>query len=371
MAPKKIKILFTIPNFDTAGSGKAMLKIIQRLNPEIFEPHIACNHNRGAFFPTVEASGIPIHILDFTTSMKNKLSGFLKCIKMSSFYRTNHFDLVHSFHYSDDYSEALSVRMAGKKWVYVKKNMNWKGNSWKIRTALANGILAQNTDMIEQFFPGNQKVVLCSRGVDTTEFHPVERDHRLMNEFSLTEKNRIILAVANLVPVKGIEFLVDAYHRVYQNNPNAVLIIVGDDRDPYAELLKKQAAEKPGTIIFTGKRLDVASFHSICDVFVLPTLNKGRKEGSPVSFLEALASGSCSIGTNIPGIKDQLAALPNHLFEPENVLALEEKINWALSLDETSRKLEIEKQLEIIRQGFTIEQEVKRHEDFYLKVLGK
>jgi hypothetical protein len=59
------------------------------------------------------------------------------------------------------------------------------------------------------------------------------------------------------------------------------------------------------------------------------------------------------------------------LFEPENVLALEEKINWALSLDETSRKLEIEKQLEIIRQGFTIEQEVKRHEDFYLKVLGK
>ena len=34
---KKIKILFTIPNFDTAGSGKALLNIAKRLDRTRFD----------------------------------------------------------------------------------------------------------------------------------------------------------------------------------------------------------------------------------------------------------------------------------------------------------------------------------------------
>ena len=61
-----IKVLFTIPNFDTAGSGKALLNIATRLNSNYFEPHICCFHNKGEFFQTVENSNIPIHIFQFT-----------------------------------------------------------------------------------------------------------------------------------------------------------------------------------------------------------------------------------------------------------------------------------------------------------------
>ena len=34
-------------------------------------------------------------------------------------------DLIHSFHYGPDYSEALAAKIAGIPWVYTKKNMNW------------------------------------------------------------------------------------------------------------------------------------------------------------------------------------------------------------------------------------------------------
>ena len=51
---KRIKILYTIPNFDTAGSGKALLNIAKKLNPDKFEVEIACLHNRGLFFKEVE-----------------------------------------------------------------------------------------------------------------------------------------------------------------------------------------------------------------------------------------------------------------------------------------------------------------------------
>jgi glycosyltransferase involved in cell wall biosynthesis len=369
MPTKRFKILFTIPNFDTAGSGKAMLKIIQRLNPDLFEPHIACNHDRGAFFKVVQDSGIPIHIIQTTTSMKNKWKGLWYCWKMRKFYQENHFDLVHSFHYSDDYSEALSVRLAGKKWVFVKKNMNWGGNGWKLRSFFSNGILAQNSDMMKFFFPRSSKVVLCSRGVDLNEFHPQPPHSGLVQEFGIAKETKVILTVANLVPLKGIEVLLDAVEKIVAPDSDVRVFIVGEDKNQYGEQLKQRASNLSVPVLFTGKRMDISAFHSISTIFVLPTLSKG--EGSPVSFLEAMASGTFSLGSKIPGISDQLKNLPQQLFEAGNAQILAEKIQEALSWNDFEMKEKIEAQLKIVQNGFTIEQEVQRHENFYLKVLGK
>ncbi|WP_348799484.1 hypothetical protein [Flavobacterium adhaerens] len=38
---KKLKILYTIPNFDTAGSGKVLYDLAQNLDKDKFEVHIA------------------------------------------------------------------------------------------------------------------------------------------------------------------------------------------------------------------------------------------------------------------------------------------------------------------------------------------
>ena len=73
-----IRILYTIPNFDTAGSGIPLFKIAQSLDPNIFEPHIACLHDRGNLFQDVKKSGIKVHMIDLyknarpITSMLNK-----------------------------------------------------------------------------------------------------------------------------------------------------------------------------------------------------------------------------------------------------------------------------------------------------------
>jgi len=42
------RILFTIPNFITAGSGRAMLNIVARLDRSRFEPWIAVLKSGGA-----------------------------------------------------------------------------------------------------------------------------------------------------------------------------------------------------------------------------------------------------------------------------------------------------------------------------------
>ncbi|SVE36257.1 uncharacterized protein METZ01_LOCUS489111, partial [marine metagenome] len=68
----KLKILFTIPNFDTAGSGKALFNIANNLDKQYFEPHIACLNDKGVFFTVVERSKIPVHIFQFTSPMKKR-----------------------------------------------------------------------------------------------------------------------------------------------------------------------------------------------------------------------------------------------------------------------------------------------------------
>ncbi len=368
----KIKILYTIPNFDTAGSGKAMLKIAQRLDDSIFEPHFCCFHDRGKFFEVVKASGIPVHLFDYTTPMIPRIRGFKNAWKISRFFKKERFDLIHSFHYSDDYSEALSAKLAGVKWIFTKKNMNWGAKSWRMRSKLASGIVAQNTDMIKSFFPGWKNVQLIGRGVDTTEFKIFPKSAELQREFELDETNKVIISVANLVPVKGIEYLIQAFQHVASKISGLKLFIIGDNDNDYGRELMTFVDQHnmQDAIIFTGRRMDINQFHSIADLFVLPTLNKGRQEGSPVALLEAMASGSLSIASNVAGIRDQLASLPDQLFIPANVQHLADKMEYFITLNQNDIDDLIQKQSDIILNNYTIQHEVQRHEAFYKSILG-
>ena len=109
---KRIKILFTIPNFDTAGSGKVVYDLVKGLDKTIFGPEICCFHNRGTFFETVKTLGVPIHIFPFATPYRPWLTFPLRVLKISRFFRRQHFDLIHSWHWSSDVSEPLAAKLA-------------------------------------------------------------------------------------------------------------------------------------------------------------------------------------------------------------------------------------------------------------------
>jgi glycosyltransferase involved in cell wall biosynthesis len=372
---KKIKVLYTIPNFDTAGSGKALLNIARRLNPERYEPHIMCMHNKGALFQVVEKSGIPVHLLNYTTPTKPYIKGLKRCWAISRELKKINPDIIHSFHYAPDYSEALAARLAGCKWVYTKKNMNWGGvskNGWKLRTALANGIVAQNTDMLSEFFPGMKKVHLISRGVDTNLFKPQDGNRSILEPYGITATNKLIICVANLVPVKGVEVLFKAFSAIHQQLPEWKVLIVGDHQSEYGEKLIQQTRDLnlESKIIFTGKVMNVVDYLNNAELFVLTTLNEGRKEGSPVALLEAMATGRMVLGSAVPGIKDQLAAFPELLFEAGNHQQLSEKLLAICSKPEHEQNALREKIRQYILADFPIEKEVLKHMAFYEAVLN-
>lgn len=366
----KKKILYTIPNFDTAGSGKALLNIALGLDKDLFDVHIMCKHAKGEYFKTVELSGLPIHICEYETPMRPVLNGLLGCWKVSRVFKKINPDIIHSFNYSADYSEAIAARLSGSKWIYTKKNMSWGGsskNTWKLRTLLANAVAVQNTDMLELFFKGLKgDFQLIPRGVKTKEFDP-----DTVEALTFQTSSKLIICVANLVPIKGIEVLLEAFNKIHNQFPNWKLVIVGDHDNDYGTGLIQQvsAAAMQDTIIFTGKVYNVKQYLKRADIFVLPTLKKGRMEGSPVSLLEAMAMEKAVLGSEIPGIKDQLAAFPQYLFEAGNSEQLARKLIDLMQLSDDER-ITMGKQLrEHILKNFTIEKEIENHQNLYQSVI--
>lgn len=368
---KKIKILYTIPNFNTAGSGKALLNVISRIDKNIFEPSICCRHEKGELFKAAQELDVPIYISYFTALMKPRLKGIENIFRLSRFFKKINPDIIHSYNYSDDYSEGLSARLAGIKWIYTKKNMSWGGNAWKIRSKIADIIIPQNEEMVVKFFNGFKKLNLIPIGIDVDEFSNIEMEIDNIKEYKLENSYPVILSIANVISIKGIDYLIKGFSLVLEDYENAKLLIVGEDKTDYADELKKKVREEglEEKVIFTGKQNNIKPFFKAADIFVLSSKKTG--EGGPISILEAMASGIISYGSDVPGIRDQFREFPNQLFESENPGAIANKILKFMKMDEEEKRNIIFDQIEFIKNNYSIESEVKRLQKLYNNLLKK
>lgn len=365
---KKCKVLFTIPNFNTAGSGKALLNIATRLDKDLFEPHIACLNDEGSFFLKVKASGIPIHIFQFLCPMRKKIKGLMSCYKVSRFFKQINPNIIYSFNYAPDYSEAISAKLSGIPWIFCKKNMNWGGkskNGWLLRTFLAEHIILLNSEMKNRFYPKINKTTLIHRGVDLKEFSL--KTNFCVGDIGIPKNNKVIMLVANLAPVKGLEYLIDAFNIINNKIKSISLIIVGEKDNNYGRILEDKA-QKNKNIIFLGKKNNIAQILSLADIFILPTKKNKGGEGLPVSLIEAMAASKPVLASNVAGNKDVLELLPEQLFLAENVKEIVNKLSWMLSLKKNQINQIIIDQLLIIKKDFCISIEVEKHTELFKRI---
>ena len=362
---KKIKILYTIPNFDTAGSGKVVYDLVRSLDKNKFSPEICCFHNRGVFFKEVEKLGVPIHIFNFTETYRPYFSLFHRTYKIVSFFKKNKFDIIHSWHWSSDFTEPLAAKIAGIPYVYTKKAMSWGNKAWKIRSWLSTKIIVLNSDMIPLFFKKSQKKTkLIYLGVDENLYPIQEKAYTTPNGLKFDTSDFIIVTVANLVPIKGIEYLINAVDDI--SDSRIKLLIIGNNNNDYGQLLINNTKNK--NIYFINKQLDVTPYQAIADVFIIPTKTVG--EGLPLAPLEAMASQRIVLGSNVAGVKEVLANFQNCLFEPKNSNAIVEKIKMIQNLSVIERNNLAIKMRKEIESNFTLDICINNHEMFYLSMIN-
>jgi glycosyltransferase involved in cell wall biosynthesis len=363
---KRIKILYTIPNFDTAGSGKVVYDLVKGLDKTKFEPEICVFHTKGSFFHEVKNLGVKIHVFPFATNYKPYFTFLFRVLKISQFFKLHKYDIIHSWHWSSDFSEAIAAKLAGIKYVYTKKAMSWGNKAWVWRSKLSSKIITINNDMVQHFFNAMQhKIVQIPLGVDVNFFNPIPKSYKSPENIEFNKEDFVIVSVANLVAVKGIELLLKAVENL--NDSTIKVLIIGDYSSEYGQNLRKQFAHK--NILFLGKKMDVRQYLALADLFIIPTKDEGRKEGMPIAPLEAMAMGKIVLGLRISGITDILKEFPENLFEAGNIKELEGKIVKFKSMDCTKRKLLEEKTRKYLVDNLSIEKFIENHENFYTNLL--
>ena len=186
-------------------------------------------------------------------------------------------------------------------------------------------------------------------GLDLKPFlNSSEHKGEFRNEFGLSGDAVLIGIIGRLVPIKGHRLFLEAARSVISEfgirNSELKFVIVGDgelrkELESYAEELG--VAEN---VIFTGFRRDLPVIYADLDIVSLTSFN----EGTPVSIIEAMASGKPVVAADVGGVsslvKDSITGL---LVRPGDTRSLTESLLWMVEKPEMREKMGAEGQRRI------------------------
>jgi glycosyltransferase involved in cell wall biosynthesis len=146
-------------------------------------------------------------------------------------------------------------------------------------------------------------IQLIPNGVDITRFHPTHED------ISGDERAQVVICIARLSYQKGIDVLLQAWHLVHEQVPQARLVIVGDGpiRNQLECMAKALGLEE--SVEFVGVQSDVPAQLYRGGLAVLPS----RWEGMSNAVLEAMACGLPCVATLVSGSEDLIQHRVNGL----------------------------------------------------------
>jgi glycosyltransferase involved in cell wall biosynthesis len=164
------------------------------------------------------------------------------------------------------------------------------------------------------------KVTTIQLGFDLEDYLTCEVWRgELRRELSITTDTKLIGIVARLAPIKNLQMFLDVARRVRQERPDVQFLLIGGGelRPTLEENVRSMGLT--GIVRFLGWRRDLPRLYADMDVVALTSKN----EGTPVSLIEAMASGVPVVATNVGGVPDIVVdGVNGYLVAPGDVTAL-------------------------------------------------
>lgn len=209
-------------------------------------------------------------------------------------FKENNYKIIHS------HINALSVfplRIAKKAGVPIRiahshstsNKKEWKKNILKMILRSFSKLYANNyfacTEYAGKWLFGKKVVErkelnVINNAIDLKKFEFNENIREdLRKELGIKEDTLIIGHVGRFMKQKNHEFLIDVFEKAIKQDDNIYLILVG--QGPLEDKIKEMAKEKgiEDKILFLGQRNDVNKLYQAMDIFVLPSLYEGLRNG--------------------------------------------------------------------------------------------
>ena len=162
----------------------------------------------------------------------------------------------------------------------------------------------------------DRKNQLIHNGVDTERFHPPAAGKSFASGLPFHADDVVIGTVGRVQDVKNHLGLIDAFVLLRERLPSMKgrlrLAIVGDG--PLLDALRRKAADAgiADFVWLPGARSDIADIMRGFSVFALSSI----AEGTPVTILEAMATGLPVVATRVGGIPEAVAENSSGLLVP-------------------------------------------------------
>lgn len=252
-------------------------------------------------------------------------------------------DVIHAHcAYPDAVGVALVARAMGIPYVVTAHGSDlnvYARHAWlrpQIRWGLAraNAVIAVSTALEQaarRLVAADDRPLVripCS-GYDPGVFHPGSQAEA-RDSLGVPQQARIVLFVGNLVPVKGVPTLLQAWQALRNRGvlgADDQLVLVGDGASRQALELSARQPGPGSSIRFLGQLPQdrIAGWMRAASVLCLPSLN----EGMPNVIVEALASGLPVVASRVGGIPELLSDGHNGYLTPAGDVA---KLSEALAL---------------------------------------
>jgi glycosyltransferase involved in cell wall biosynthesis len=174
-----------------------------------------------------------------------------------------------------------------------------------------------------------KKLRTIHNGVSLSDFKPsTENGARMRAKLGFGPDDFVLVCAARLSEQKGIDVLLQAMAKVLHDGVDCKCVIVGDG--PLRDQLLEQAEELglSGQVFFEGFQEEVRPYLQGGSAFILTS----RREGLPLSILEAMACGLPSIVTDVGGNSELITNKVHGLVVPQgSVSAIADAISYLVS----------------------------------------
>ena len=196
--------------------------------------------------------------------------------------------------------------------IYKKIERNLAKKSTKI--IAISEIQKKELSEVHQICPAN-KIAVIPLGFDLARFYTNKEEKRInfRKEWNINDDEIAVGIIGRIVPIKDHAFFVNVIEKVLQKTSQKIRVFIvgdGEDKSKIQELIGSKKItysenKERATFQFTSWIKEIDLLNAGMDIICLTSKN----EGTPVSLIEAQASGKPIVSTNVGGIENVI--IPN------------------------------------------------------------
>ncbi len=368
-SPRRLRVFHVLTNREIGGITRMLSVLIPRADAARFDMRAVNMHDRSEAYPLWDRRGVRYHRLPapgkFLLGSVPGLARFLRREKP---------DVIEVYGLRASIIARLAAAIAGVPVVLtgVISTDDWRRRHhiwldrltrWGVTRWVANSHACKRSLVEREKHPA-ERIDVIYDAIDVA--HWTRRGDgtlrpALRRQWGWDDDSIVYVTVANLRPLKGVQFLIEAVPMVLAAQPRARFLLVGTDE--MGGQLQHRCASLgiQDAVAFAGFQDNVRDIYEASDVAVLPSLH----EGLPICLIEAMSMELPVVATAVSGTPELVdEGRTGLLVPPGDVKALGNAL-IRVSADPVHQERMGQAGRKCVCETFGIERMVQELEEYY------